>query len=341
MADFVNQNNELVFSALDVGCDVGRFCPITSIAGSGSTNCLAPMSAHVFVAQLSSKEPLISTFDPVSLIACPALVMSGLPPVAIVARTTQIGGFVHGSRQRNSFKRAVSRWRVIGRYLFDKSKLASLGQLNMCGTVFPLGRHIRPFWEDIVMKSSLSFVVPSAIAILSTTLLSGTAASQTATDAATLLPTITIEAPKHVARPRQAARPAQGATGATVASRPTAATHQAPPAAQGSVLAKIAALEKASSSCNGGCETSFRSGNEPWVGCSEAGGLFHTFSATCRDTLTYKTYVECKETKVFLGLDRNKAWWLCTSLLAGGKLAGELAGQKYKVAELKRSRGPR
>lgn len=70
---------------------MGRFCPITSIAGSGSTNCLAPMSAHVFVAQLSSKEPLISTFDPVSLIACPALVMSGLPPVPIVARTTQIG----------------------------------------------------------------------------------------------------------------------------------------------------------------------------------------------------------------------------------------------------------
>jgi hypothetical protein len=94
-------------------------------------------------------------------------------------------------------------------------------------------------------------------------------------------------------------------------------------------LGRIAKLEKAASSCNDGCETSFKSGNAPWVGCSEAGGLFHTFSATCRDTLTYKTYVECKETKVFLGLDRNKAWWFCTSLLAGGKLAGE----KYKVAE--------
>ena len=176
------------------------------------------------------------------------------------------------------------------------------------------------------MKSSLSFVVPSAIAILSTTLLcglSGTAVSQTATGAATLLPTTTVVAPKQVAR-RQ--RPAQAAT---VASRPTAPTPQTPPPAPGSVLAKIAKLEKAASSCNGGCETSFKSGNAPWVGCSEAAGLFYTFSATCRDTLTYKTYVECRETKVFLGLDEHKAWWLCTSLLAGKKFVGE----KYEVAE--------
>jgi len=202
----------------------------------------------------------------------------------------------------------------------------------MCDTVFARDG-MSVLFRRIVMKSSLSFVVPSTIAILSTTLLSGTAVSQTATDATTLLPTITVEAPKHVARPRQAARPAQGATGARVASRPTAPTRQAPPA-PGSALAKLAALEKASSSCNGGCETSFKSGNAPWVGCSEAAGIFHTFSTTCTDTLTYKTYVECKETKVFLGLDRNKAWWLCTSLLAGGKLTEEkLPGQKVQVAE--------
>jgi len=181
------------------------------------------------------------------------------------------------------------------------------------------------------MKSSLSLVVPSAIAILSTTLLSGPAVSQTATDVATPLPGITVEARKHPARPRQVARPAQGTT---VASRRAAPTPQTPPAAPGSALAKLAALEKASSSCNGGCETSFKSGDAPWVGCSEAAGIFNTFSTTCRDTLTYKTYVECKETKVFLGLDRNKAWWLCTSLLAGGKLTEEkLPGQKVQVAE--------
>jgi len=44
---------------------------------------------------------------------------------------------------------------------------------------------------------------------------------------------------------------------------------------------------------------------------------------------------------MFLGLDRNKAWWFCTSLLAGGKLTEEVGGEKYKVAELKRLRGPR
>ena len=182
------------------------------------------------------------------------------------------------------------------------------------------------------MKSSLIFVASSTIAVLSTTLLSGTAASQPATDAATLLPTITVEAPKHRARPRQVATPSQTPTqGARVASRATAPTSQTPPGAPGSVLARIAKLEKASSSCNGGCETSFKTGNEPWVGCSEAAGLFHTFSATCRDTLTYKSYEDCRETKTFLALDRNKVWWLCTSLAAGGK---------FQVADLKRPARP-
>ncbi len=177
------------------------------------------------------------------------------------------------------------------------------------------------------MRSLSSFVAPSAIAILSTTLLSGAAMSQTATGSAAPLPSITVVAPKQVARPPQ--RPAQAAT---VASRPAAPTPQTPPPAQGSVLAKLAALEKASSSCNGGCETSFKSGNAPWVGCSESGGYFSTFSATCRDTLTYSSYLECRDTKVFLGWDRNRAWWFCSSMAAGGK---------FQVAELKRSRRPR
>jgi hypothetical protein len=34
-----------------------------------------------------------------------------------------------------------------------------------------------------------------------------------------------------------------------------------------------------------------------------------------------------------LGARNSEAWWYCSSLLAGGKLAGE----KYQVAELKRS----
>src|SRR5262252_3631580 len=146
------------------------------------------------------------------------------------------------------------------------------------------------------MRLSSNFVAPSAIAMLSTALLcsqSGTAMSQTETGPATPLPGITIVAPKQVARPRQVARPPQGPVrAATVASRSTAATPQTPPPAKGSVLARIAELEKRASSCNGGCETSFRSGNAPWVGCSEAGNFGH-FSTTCKDTLTHWTYLEC------------------------------------------------
>jgi hypothetical protein len=42
--------------------------------------------------------------------------------------------------------------------------------------------------------------------------------------------------------------------------------------------------------------------------------------------------VECVETKVFLGDFRNKAYWICSSLSAGNK---------FQVAELKRSRQTR
>ena len=194
------------------------------------------------------------------------------------------------------------------------------------------------------MRSSSNFAAPSAITVLSTALLcslSGTAMSQTATGSPTQLPSVNVEAPKQVARPHRAVerpqRPARAAN--TVASRGTspgtrtssAPTAQKPAPAPDSVLGKIAKLEKASSSCNGGCATSFKTGNAPWVGCSESGGYFSTFSPTCTDSLTYKSYLDCKDTKEFLGWDRNRAWWYCTSLAVGGK---------FQVAELKRSRRP-
>jgi len=47
------------------------------------------------------------------------------------------------------------------------------------------------------------------------------------------------------------------------------------------------------------------------------------FSPTCRDTLTYNTYAQCVETKGFLGATTRESRWICSSLLAGGKLAGE------------------
>lgn len=94
-------------------------------------------------------------------------------------------------------------------------------------------------------------------------------------------------------------------------------------------MGRIASLEARASSCNGGCASSFRHGNEPWIGCSESGGNieYGPFSPTCRDTITHKSYLDCVETKTLLGENRNKAHWLCSSLAAGNR---------FKVAELKR-----
>ncbi len=188
------------------------------------------------------------------------------------------------------------------------------------------------------MRLSSRFVAPSAVAILSTVLLCGpigTAMSQTGTGSVTVLPTISVEAPRQVARPNRSNQVAN--TGASRRTSPTAyqasPTARTPSPAPDSVLGKIAKLERASSSCNGGCETSFKSGNAPWVGCSYSAGIFGTYSATCNDTLTYKTYAECKDTKVFLGGVEREARWHCSGLLAAGRLAGE----RRQVAELKRS----
>jgi len=81
---------------------------------------------------------------------------------------------------------------------------------------------------------------------------------------------------------------------------------------------KLARLEREASSCNDGCESSFKRGKDPWVGCSESAGYYSVFSATCKDTLTHRDYVQCTETKMFLGWDRNRSWWYCTGMLAGG-----------------------
>ena len=186
--------------------------------------------------------------------------------------------------------------------------------------------HSSQLWEQLTMRFSSRYVASPAVAILSIELLcglSGTAVSQTATGAATPLPGITVVAPQHVARPQQVARPPQRPVqAATIASRATAPTSQSPPPAQGSVLAKLAALEKTSSNCTDGCQTSFKDGNKPWNGCSLGGG--YKFSATCRNMHNLKTYVECRDYASFLGWSNTETWWYCSSLLGG---------EKYKVAE--------
>jgi hypothetical protein len=183
------------------------------------------------------------------------------------------------------------------------------------------------------MRISSSLVASSAIAVLSTALLSGTAASQTTTGPANQLPSITVQAPKQVARPHQ---PQAGPAGAnTVVARPTSPAPQTPPTsaqkpASGSVMARIATLEKTSSNCTDGCQTSFKYGNQPWNGCS--GSSDFILSTTCRNGRNYKTYQECRETGMFLAWRQYEVWWYCSSLHAGGKLSGE----KLQVAEIKR-----
>src|SRR3954451_15644008 len=165
-----------------------------------------------------------------------------------------------------------------------------------------------------VMRMSSSLVASSAVVILSTALLwclTGAAMSQTTPNSA--LPSITVEAPRQVARPqRPEVTPSQGSgrvarrAGRTTRATQTATgTPSAAPAARGPVMAKLARLEREASSCNDGCESSFRRGKDPWVGCSESAGYYSVFSATCKDTLTHRDYVQCVETKMFLGWDRH------------------------------------
>ena len=182
------------------------------------------------------------------------------------------------------------------------------------------------------MRLSSSFAASSSVAILSIALLSGPAASQPTTGPA--LPSVTVDAPKQVARPHA---PKEAATvhapkrwANTGVSRQTSSTGsstaQTPSAAPNSIYGRIVKLERAASSCNGGCETSVRVGNAPWVGCSYTGenmGVSSLFSVTCRDTLTYNTYLHCTDTKVFLGSTQKEARWICSSLHAGGKLTQE------------------
>jgi hypothetical protein len=186
------------------------------------------------------------------------------------------------------------------------------------------GRGLFPDLGERVMRMSSSLVPPSVVAILSTLLLcglSGTAASQT-TPSSTL-PSVTVTAPEQRARPPQrqerAANTGAGLRRGPATRTPAQTAGGTPSAARGPVMAKLARLEREASSCNDGCESSFKRGKDPWVGCSESAGYYSVFSATCKDTLTHRDYVQCVETKMFLGMDRQRVWWYCTGMLNGGR----------------------
>ena len=165
----------------------------------------------------------------------------------------------------------------------------SVAQSEMYVTVHLPGRHLRPeFGKDMLMKFSSSFVVPSAVAVLSTALLCAPAASQIPTGSAATIPPVTVDAPKQVAKPHVSERGANTTAPRRTASTARTSTASTPSYAPGSVMGRIASLEKVASSCNGGCASSFPSGKDPWVGCSESGGgtNYGPFSPTCRDTIT-------------------------------------------------------
>ncbi len=187
------------------------------------------------------------------------------------------------------------------------------------------------------MRMSSRLVAPSAVALLSIALLcsfAGAAMSQTAPNST--LPGVAVGAPEQRARPLQRSEraPSTGAVRRTArTTRTTARTASRTPSyPRGSVMARLAELERTSSNCTDGCATSFKYRNQPWNGCSGSGAEFG-FSNTCRNVRNFRTYFECKDTSQFLGWRNADAWWYCSSLLAAGKLAGE----KVRVAELKRS----
>jgi hypothetical protein len=153
------------------------------------------------------------------------------------------------------------------------------------------------------------FVVSLAVSILSIVPLpcglSGTAMSHAATPsggATTSLPNVVVEAPRQVARPQKQRAVARSTVSPQTS--PTAPTpSEMPPAAQ---------LPNAAGSCAGGCATSFRSGNAPWVGCSGSG--WPVLSPTCRNVANWKTYTACMDDSVKIGWKGTESTWYCSSL---------------------------
>jgi hypothetical protein len=148
------------------------------------------------------------------------------------------------------------------------------------------------------MRFSSLNVARLAIPILSIALLcgpggTGTSQATILADSTTSLPNVVVEAPKQGARPQ---KPDQHA----VAPSHSAVSHRASSTAW---------------ECIGGCVSSFRSGDRPWVGCSLSGV---TPSSTCRnigpDGRPYKTYNACMLGGQSVGWRTNEVAWYCNSL---------------------------
>ncbi|WP_246789790.1 hypothetical protein [Bradyrhizobium sp. CCBAU 51765] len=161
----------------------------------------------------------------------------------------------------------------------------------------------------MVMTLSSHLVARSAFAVSSITLpllcaLAGTAMSQPTPPGAEL-PSVTVEAPKQMMRSKPAHR-------VVARSRRFAAISPAAAiAAPTSDVTKLAKLAATTNNCVGGCQSSFKLGDKPWVGCNVSGGVY---SATCRNVGNYKSYEECKEAGRLTGWRSGETSAYCSSV---------------------------
>jgi hypothetical protein len=145
----------------------------------------------------------------------------------------------------------------------------------------------------------------SSLFVASVAVVCGLRPAMSQTDAASTLPDVVIGAPKHVAKPR----PVVHSTMSHQAS-PTASTPSATPTSPAErELAKLPNV--ITGSCADGCQTSFRSGDRPWVGCSWSSGML---SGTCRNEGHYKDYNACTTAALAIGWRSIEVSWYCSSL---------------------------
>lgn len=161
------------------------------------------------------------------------------------------------------------------------------------------------------MRLSSHLVERPAVAVLSISLmlcaLGGTAMSQPTPSGADIrLPSVTVEAPRQMTRSKPAHHVAARSGSRSVAISPASAT-----AEPNSDAAKLAKLAATTNNCVGGCQSSFRSGDKPWVGCNLSGGVY---SATCRNVGNYRSYDECKEAGRLVGWRSGETSAYCSSV---------------------------
>jgi len=127
------------------------------------------------------------------------------------------------------------------------------------------------------------------------------------------LPSITVQAPKPLARPhrtapRAVARPARAAR--RTVSRGTSPGATTQPGGQGSVLERLKRIERTSRSCDERCQ---KISSQP--GCSASVWPTTSVGVGCGNSRHFFThYVQCTDHLYFLAWKPREAWWYCTSL---------------------------